>query len=79
MKFCRNFDDNLENVEIIILKFFYFQGKIPVLKEFEWFEWFEWFGPSPIEPFNSARGRPRPGTSEAGLNIRNPDAVEVHV
>ena len=32
-----------------------------MLKEFEWFEWFEWFerfewfGPSPIEPFNSAR------------------------
>ena len=31
--------------------------KIPILKEFEWFEWFEWFGPSPIEPFNSGRGR----------------------
>ena len=31
--------------------------KIPILKEFEWFEWFEWFGPSPIEPFNSARHR----------------------
>ena len=29
--------------------------KIPILKEFEWFVWFEWFGPSPIEPFNSAR------------------------
>ena len=51
MKFCRNFADNLENVEI--LKFLNFLEKIPVLKEFEWFERFEWFGPSPIEPFNS--------------------------
>ena len=51
MKFCRNFADNLENVEIF-LKFLNFLGKVPILKEFEWFEWFEWFGPSPIEPFN---------------------------
>ena len=56
MKFCRNFADNLEYVEII-LKFLNFQGEIPVLKEFEWFEWFEWFGPSPIEPFNSGADR----------------------
>ena len=34
MKFCRNFADNLENVEII-LKLLNFLGKIPILKEFE--------------------------------------------
>ena len=54
MKFCRNFADNLENVDI----FWNFElskdkfRKIPILKEFEWFEW---FGPPPIEPFNSGR------------------------
>ena len=59
MKFCRNFADNLENVEIKFSEILNFLTKIPILKEFEWFEWFEWFGPSPIEPFNS-------GTDERG-------------
>ena len=40
--------------------------KIPILKEFEWFEWFEWFGPSPIEPFNSARRRVGAGRLDLG-------------
>ena len=70
MKCCRNFGDNLEDVEI----FWNFEfskekfRKIPILKEFEWFEW---FGPSPIEPFNSASYRrgasaPGPGTENKG-------------
>ena len=63
MKFCRNFADNLENVEIF-LKFLNFLGKIPILKEFEWFEWFEWFGPSPIEPFNSGWHAPLHGAGD---------------
>ena len=49
MKFCPDFANNLENVEIF-WNFLNFLGKIPISKEFEWFEW---FGPSPIEPFNS--------------------------
>ena len=70
MKFCRNFADNLDNVEIF-LKFLKFLGKIPILKEFEWFErfeWFEWFGPSPIEPFNSGADASR-GDSRGDIGV----------
>ena len=65
MKFCRNFADNLENVEIFCEIFEFSKKKIPENSYFErirWFEWFEWFGPSPIEPFNSDRD----GTSSRG-------------
>ena len=60
MKFCRNFADNLEDVEIFWI-FSFSRVNFRILKEFtwfkwfEWFEWFEWFGPSPTEPFNSGQ------------------------
>ena len=63
MKFCRNFADNLENIEIS--EIFEFSRANSYLKEFEWFEWFEWFGPSPIEPFNPGGGS-SPAASFAG-------------
>ena len=77
MKFCRNFADNLENVEFFRI-FFEFSKetfwKIPILKEFEWFEWFEWFGPSPIEAFNSGR-RPRARGPRRDLRLQHEPAA----
>ena len=55
LKFSENFEFSKEKFR-----------KIPILKEFEWFEWFEWFGPSPIEPFNSARDAEDLPPSQAG-------------
>ena len=78
MKFCRNFADNLENVEFF-WNFEFSKENSWILKEFEsfeWFEWFEWFGPSPIEPFNSdehpmlSQGRERRSRNRGLLRLK---------